>query len=60
MCAQCGACDYFVLSSTRYANVYGYLHRHQAMPQYVESPLELLDRIQDSGKAYLLLTLLIF
>jgi hypothetical protein len=40
------------LSSTRYANVYGYLHRRQAMPQYVESPLELLDRILDSDMVY--------
>jgi hypothetical protein len=36
----------------RYANVYGYLHRHRAMPQYVESPLELLDHIQGSDMVY--------
>ena len=37
----------------RYANVCGYLHRHQAMPQCVVLPLELLGRIRGIDMAYL-------
>jgi hypothetical protein len=44
----------------RCANGGGYLHLHQAMPLYVESPSELLDRIQGSDMVCLQLTQLTF
>jgi len=44
----------------RYANGVGYLHRHRAMPLYVESPSESLDRIRGSDMVYLQLTQLTF
>jgi hypothetical protein len=38
----------------RYANVVGHLHHHRARQRYVELPLGLTDRSQDSDTAYLL------
>jgi len=44
----------------RYANVYDYLLRHQAMQQYAELPLELFDHTRDIDRAYWQTILLIF
>jgi hypothetical protein len=45
--------DYFALPNMRYASGDDHLHRLPSKQLYVELPLELFDRNQDSDKVYL-------